>query len=285
MTFREALQKYFTGDMDAAELRSILSAELQADAGSAWACLDLLDEIFGKGWLSVELHTELRKQITDGLYGGTPQPEPPAPPTGAGDAPPRRPDATRLRPSGQTGTGDFTGPSYTGASQPGASYPNASYPGASYPAASYPGAPATGSQFTGAPSTGFPDTGMAGSWTGGSSRSAPLGLGSTVSGQFVLEEEIGRGGMGVVYKALDLKAQAAKDRNPYVAIKLLSEEFKKHPDCLIQLQREAKKSQSLAHPNIVNVFIFNFDIQNAWIVMEYLDGQPLKMWWSTIGNT
>jgi len=106
--------------------------------------------------------------------------------------------------------------------------------------------------------------------------SLAVGLGSTIGGQYVLETELGRGGMGVVYKALDIKAKAANDRNPYVAIKLLSEEFKQHPNSLIALQREAKKSQLLAHPNIVNVFVFSFDSQNAWIVMEFLDGKPLS---------
>jgi serine/threonine protein kinase len=105
---------------------------------------------------------------------------------------------------------------------------------------------------------------------------APVGLGSKIGGQYVLMQELGRGGMGVVYKALDIKAKAANDRNPYVAIKLLSEEFKNHPDSLIALQREAKKSQMLSHPNIVNVFVFSFDAQVAWIVMEFLDGKPLS---------
>jgi serine/threonine protein kinase len=104
----------------------------------------------------------------------------------------------------------------------------------------------------------------------------PLGLGSTIGNQYVLEQELGRGGMGVVYKALDIKAKAANDRHPYVAIKLLSEEFKQHPDSLVALQREARKSQLLAHPNIINVYVFSFDAQNAWIVMEYLDGRPLS---------
>ncbi len=93
--------------------------------------------------------------------------------------------------------------------------------------------------------------------------------------RFKLEKVLGIGGMGVVYKAIDLRKVEAKDRNPYVAIKVLNEEFKKHPDSLIALQREARKSQSIAHPNIVNVHDFDRDGDIVFMTMEFLDGLPL----------
>lgn len=93
--------------------------------------------------------------------------------------------------------------------------------------------------------------------------------------RFQLQKVLGVGGMGVVYKAVDLRKVEAKDRNPFVAIKVLNEEFKKHPDSLIALQREARKSQSIAHPNIVNVHDFDRDGDMVFMTMEYLDGQPL----------
>lgn len=93
--------------------------------------------------------------------------------------------------------------------------------------------------------------------------------------RFKLQKVIGVGGMGVVYKAVDLRKVEAKDRNPFVAIKVLNEEFKKHPDSLIALQREARKSQSIAHPNIVNVHDFDRDGDMVFMTMEYLEGQPL----------
>src|SRR5690606_7193219 len=81
--------------------------------------------------------------------------------------------------------------------------------------------------------------------------------------------------MGVVYKAKDLLKIEAQDRDPYVAIKVLSEEFKTHPEAFIALQRESRKSQRIAHPNIVNVHDFDRDSDTVFMTMEYLEGKPL----------
>ncbi len=102
-----------------------------------------------------------------------------------------------------------------------------------------------------------------------------LGVGAVLKGRFVLEEELGRGGMGRVYKALDRRKEEARDRNPYVAIKILGEEFKQHPDSFVALQREARRAQSLSHPNVVNVYDFDRDGPHVFMTMEYLVGQPL----------
>lgn len=99
--------------------------------------------------------------------------------------------------------------------------------------------------------------------------------GSTIKGRFVLEEMIGQGGMGVVFKARDLRKEEAMDRNPHVAIKVLGESFKDHPQALIALQRESRKAQTLAHPNIVTVFDFDRDGDIVYMTMEYLEGAPL----------
>lgn len=93
--------------------------------------------------------------------------------------------------------------------------------------------------------------------------------------RFVLEEILGTGGMGVVYKAKDLLKVEAQDRDPYVAIKVLSEEFKAHPEAFISLQRESRKSQRIAHTNIVNVYDFDRDGDTVFMTMEYLDGDAL----------
>jgi len=96
-----------------------------------------------------------------------------------------------------------------------------------------------------------------------------------LKGRFILANVIGSGGMGVVYKAKDLLKVEAKDRDPYVAIKVLSEEFKSHPEAFISLQRESRKSQRIAHPNIVNVFDFDRDGDVVFMTMEFMDGRPL----------
>ncbi|HEY8101022.1 MAG TPA: serine/threonine-protein kinase [Burkholderiaceae bacterium] len=102
------------------------------------------------------------------------------------------------------------------------------------------------------------------------------GVGDTLNGRFVLEECIGFGGMGTVYKALDLRKQEASDRNPYIAIKVLNVQFRGHPKSLIALQREARKAQTLAHPNIVTVYDFDRDGSMVYLTMEYLTGKPLS---------
>jgi serine/threonine protein kinase len=102
------------------------------------------------------------------------------------------------------------------------------------------------------------------------------GAGDTLNGRFVLEECIGFGGMGTVYKALDLRKLEASDRKPYIAIKVLNVQFRGHPKSLITLQREAKKAQALAHPNIVTVYDFDRDGATVYLTMEYLSGKPLS---------
>lgn len=101
------------------------------------------------------------------------------------------------------------------------------------------------------------------------------GLGDVLNDRFVLEERVGSGGMSTVYKALDRRKLEADDRNPYVAVKVLNLEFRSHPQSLMALQREAKKSQSLAHPNIVRVYDFDRDGSTVYMTMEYLSGKSL----------
>ncbi len=96
-----------------------------------------------------------------------------------------------------------------------------------------------------------------------------------LKGRFFLEAVLGAGGMGVVYKAKDSLKVEAQDRDPYLAIKVLSDEFKSHPEAFISLQRESRKSQRIAHPNIVNVYDFDRDGDTVFMTMEFLDGSPL----------
>jgi serine/threonine protein kinase len=103
----------------------------------------------------------------------------------------------------------------------------------------------------------------------------PLRLGSVLDGRYTLIEELGAGGMGTVYKARDRNREEFRDRQPFIALKVLSEEFKRHPDARMALQRETVRAQSLAHPNIVTVYDFDYDGPHAYMTMELLEGQTL----------
>jgi serine/threonine protein kinase len=99
--------------------------------------------------------------------------------------------------------------------------------------------------------------------------------GRLLKNRFVLEQKIGSGGMADVYKALDLRQQEARDRNPYVAIKILKEDFAKHKDAFISLQREASKTRGMPHKNIMAVYDFDVEGDTVFMAMELLTGEPL----------
>ncbi|BFI96596.1 MAG: hypothetical protein RSP_21060 [Rhodanobacter sp.] len=101
-------------------------------------------------------------------------------------------------------------------------------------------------------------------------------VGMLLKGRFLLERELGRGGMGVVYVARDERKVEARDRDPYVAVKVLNDEFRRHPDSLIALQRESRRAQLLAHDNIVRVYDFDKDRTIVFMTMEYIDGTDLR---------
>ena len=112
-----------------------------------------------------------------------------------------------------------------------------------------------------------------------------IAVGDVIRGRFVLEKELGSGGMGTVFKALDRLRQEARDREPYVAVKVLSETFRRQPLSFIALQREAKKAQKLNHPNIVRVYDFDRDGSTIFLLMEYLSGKSLDAIIRSIGSS
>lgn len=102
-----------------------------------------------------------------------------------------------------------------------------------------------------------------------------LHVGSVIGGRYELIEQLGGGGMGKVFKARDRLREEAQDRHPYVALKILSDEFKDHPDSMIAMQREARRAQTLAHPNVITVHEFFRDGPHLYMTMELLQGKPL----------
>jgi predicted Ser/Thr protein kinase len=102
-----------------------------------------------------------------------------------------------------------------------------------------------------------------------------LAVGTLLKDRFVIEGLIGRGGMGVVYRARDLRKEETGDRDPFVALKVLNDQFRRNPRMVVALQREARKAQTLAHPNIATVYDFDRDDNVVYLTMEELTGRPL----------
>jgi predicted Ser/Thr protein kinase len=109
----------------------------------------------------------------------------------------------------------------------------------------------------------------------GEGHHGPLEPGSVIKKRFVLEKVLGKGGMGLVFGAIDRRKEEARDPNPRVALKVLNADFQRHPQAFMALQREARKAQTLAHPNVVTVFDFDRDGDAVYMTMELLQGRSL----------
>jgi serine/threonine protein kinase len=96
-----------------------------------------------------------------------------------------------------------------------------------------------------------------------------LAIGVKLSGRYRIERELGAGGMGIVYLAVD--EQVAGET---FAVKVLREALR--PEALELLREEVRKTRKLSHPNVVDVHSVNVDGTRLYVLMEYLEGKPLN---------
>ncbi len=92
--------------------------------------------------------------------------------------------------------------------------------------------------------------------------------GSTL-GAYSIDREIGRGGMGVVYLAMDTRLDRA------VAIKTLPDHLADDPARLARFEREAKMLATLNHPNVAQIYGVEDHESHRFLVLEYVEGETL----------
>jgi serine/threonine protein kinase len=102
-----------------------------------------------------------------------------------------------------------------------------------------------------------------------------LHIGMVLLNRYRLIDQLGRGGMGQVFKAVDQYLEGGGKRNPYIALKALDAAYISDASARDGLLEEAMRAKSLSHDNIVRVDNFEVDGPYIFITMEYLQGRSL----------
>ncbi|MGI9330039.1 MAG: TonB family protein [Gammaproteobacteria bacterium] len=103
----------------------------------------------------------------------------------------------------------------------------------------------------------------------------PMEPGKLLGDRYVIVSRAKTGGMGDIYKALDRRKKDSGAPDPWVAIKILGEDFAGHPQALASMESEAAQSRKLDHQNVVRVFDFDHSGERCFITMEWLEGESL----------
>lgn len=108
-------------------------------------------------------------------------------------------------------------------------------------------------------------------------RVVPVALPEVLAGRYRIERLLGAGGMGLVYRARDLLSEQFGEPEPYIALKVLNEEFFESPDASALLYTEFALMQRLRHDNVLRLHTFEVDTacQRAFITMELMYGMTL----------
>jgi serine/threonine protein kinase len=88
-------------------------------------------------------------------------------------------------------------------------------------------------------------------------------------GPYPIEREVGRGGMGVVYRGQDPRLKRT------VAIKVLPDAFARDPERLARFEREARMLASLTHPNVAGIYGIEESEGRRFLVLEFVEGETL----------
>ncbi len=264
----QILEAFTQGRVDFAGLLQAVDGIASDDPSRIPELSGKIDELYRQGRLPPQLHNTLQfhlRGIQTANTGETPEQEDrtriTSRPGAAPQTPPGEDDSTRISTSAPAaGTSDEDRTRITSRTPTSTTGTSGFRTGATSPPSTATGGTGTGT----------------GTYTATRNISNEPIVGDVLKDRFVLEAEIGRGGMGVVFKALDKRKIEARDRHPYVALKLLNESFKQHEESLMALQREARKAQDLKHPNVIGIFDFDKDEHdNYFIAMEFLEGEPL----------
>lgn len=103
-------------------------------------------------------------------------------------------------------------------------------------------------------------------------RTSVLEPGTMIAGKYKVERNIGAGGMGIVYRAVEQVTGAP------VAVKLIPQNRVRSEKAVERLIEEGKTTRMIAHPNVVRIFDIGVWDDAPYIAMEYVDGKPLHVW-------